>query len=179
MRKLQLIPEHTPISLALPSELRRSSAFRHVFRHPWSADIRTRIADRSEARRMAQQGRVARRLEAMADCLDLRAMASFSADGYTTAMPNPHMYVCADGYVNGIALPEDEVLAGKFDPHARALCVASSEQLIGKRWRGACSTELDGAQDGRLHVAQVVRMLPELPLPLPALRAQGRARSDH
>jgi hypothetical protein len=32
MRKLQLIPEQKPISLALPSELRRSSAFRHVFR---------------------------------------------------------------------------------------------------------------------------------------------------
>jgi hypothetical protein len=34
---------------------------------------------------MAQQGRVARRLKAMAGCLDLRAMASSSADGYTTA----------------------------------------------------------------------------------------------
>jgi hypothetical protein len=80
---------------------------------------------------------------------------------------------------NGIALPADEVLAGEIDPHARALRVASSEQLIGKRWRGACSSELDGAHDGRLHAAQVLRVLPELPLPLPALRAQGRARIDH
>jgi hypothetical protein len=45
----------------------------------------TRIADRYEARRTVQQGRVARRLEAMAGCLDLRAMANSSADGYTTA----------------------------------------------------------------------------------------------
>jgi hypothetical protein len=44
---------------------------------------------------------------------------------------------------HGIALPADEVLAGEFDALARALCMASSEQLIGKRWRGACSsTEL-------------------------------------
>jgi hypothetical protein len=95
MRKLQLIPEHT-ILLALPSELRSSSAFRHVFRHPWAADISTRIADRSEARRTAQQGRVARRLEAMADCFHLRAMASFSADGYTTAAKPT--YVCLRGW---------------------------------------------------------------------------------
>jgi hypothetical protein len=47
VRKLQLIPEHTPISLALPSELRSSSAFRHVFRGQprWR---RAFIADRSE-----------------------------------------------------------------------------------------------------------------------------------
>jgi hypothetical protein len=100
MRKLQLIPEHTSISLALPSELRSSSAFRHVFRGqltwPWSADMATRIADRSEARRTAQQGRVARRLEIMAGCLDLRAMASISADGYTTAAKPT--YVCLRGW---------------------------------------------------------------------------------
>jgi hypothetical protein len=41
---------------------------------------------------------------------------------------------------NDIALPADEVLAGKFDPHARALRVTSSEKLIGKRWRGTCSS---------------------------------------
>jgi hypothetical protein len=36
-----------------------------------------------------------------------------------------------------------EVRAGEFDALARALRVASSEQLIGKRWHGACSsTEL-------------------------------------
>jgi hypothetical protein len=84
MRELQLIPEQKPISLALPSELRSSSAFRHVFRGQLT-DILTRIADRSEARRTAQHGRVAPRLEAMAGYLDLRAMASSSADGYTTA----------------------------------------------------------------------------------------------
>jgi hypothetical protein len=59
MCKLQLIPKNTSISLALPSELRSSSAFRHVFRGQLT-DISTRIADRSEARRTAQQGRVAR-----------------------------------------------------------------------------------------------------------------------
>jgi hypothetical protein len=59
------------ISLALPSELRRSSAFRHVFRGQltWHCDMGTRIADRYEARRTEQQGRVARCLEAMAGCL--------------------------------------------------------------------------------------------------------------
>jgi hypothetical protein len=51
---------------------------------------------------------------------------------------------------NDIALPADEVLAGEFDPHASALRVAWSEQLIGRRWRRACSSELDGAHDGRL-----------------------------
>jgi hypothetical protein len=102
MRKLQLIPEHTSISLALPSELRSSSAFRHVCRGqltwPWSAHMATRIgtALRRDSRRTAQQGRAARRLETMAGCLDLRAMASISADGYTTAA-KPHMYACAVG----------------------------------------------------------------------------------
>jgi hypothetical protein len=65
-------------------------------RLPWSADISTCIADRSEARRTAQQGRVARRIEAMADCPDFRAMASFSADGYTTAAKPT--YVCLRGW---------------------------------------------------------------------------------
>jgi hypothetical protein len=96
MCKLQLIPEYTPISLALPSELRSSSAFRHVFRHPWSADILTRIVDRSEARRTAQQGRVARRLQAMADCLICAPWRAFPPTA-TRRLPNPHMHVCAVG----------------------------------------------------------------------------------
>jgi hypothetical protein len=51
MRKLQLIPEHTPISLVLPSELRSSSAFRHVFRGQltWRRALRTAL--RRDARR--------------------------------------------------------------------------------------------------------------------------------
>jgi hypothetical protein len=51
MRKLQLIPEHTPISLAQPSEPRRSSAFRHVFRGQltWRRALRTAL--RRDARR--------------------------------------------------------------------------------------------------------------------------------
>jgi hypothetical protein len=191
MRKLQLIPEHTPISLALPSELplRSSSAFCHVFRGQLT-DISIRIADRSEARRTAQQGRVARRLKAMAACLDFaRHGERFRRrlqDGCQThhicmfaRLALPLAPTCTVPFVsvgaaeqNGIALPADEVLASEFDPHARALRVASFEQLIG-------SSELDGAHDGCLHAAQVVRVLPELPLPLPALRAQGRARSDH
>jgi hypothetical protein len=90
MRKLQLIPEHTPISLALPLELRSSSAFRHVFRGQltFRRALRTALT--------AQQGRVARRLEAMADRLDLRAMASFSADAYTTA--GKPTYACLRGW---------------------------------------------------------------------------------
>jgi hypothetical protein len=50
MRKLRLIPEHKPISLVLPSELRRSSAFQHVFRGQltWRRALRT--AMRRDAR---------------------------------------------------------------------------------------------------------------------------------
>jgi hypothetical protein len=51
MRKLQLTLEHTPISLALPSELRSSNAFRHVFRRQltWRRALRTAL--RRDARR--------------------------------------------------------------------------------------------------------------------------------
>jgi hypothetical protein len=51
MRKLQLISEHTPISLALPSELQSSSAFRHVFRGQLTFRRALRTALRRDARR--------------------------------------------------------------------------------------------------------------------------------
>jgi hypothetical protein len=51
MRKLQLIPEHKPISLALPSELRSSNAFRHVLRGQLTFRRALRTALRRDARR--------------------------------------------------------------------------------------------------------------------------------
>jgi hypothetical protein len=97
----------------------------------------------------------------MAGCLDLCAMASSSADGCYTTTAKAHLCSLVQwarppaptriapflsggaAEQDGIALPVDEVLADELDALARALRAASSEQLIGKRWRWACSsTEL-------------------------------------